>query len=300
MAAPPAKPSPSNQEVKQQAHDSDVAATTATTTTTTTTESKNPTTTIQLKAPPSYSVKAAAPATAAAAAMTVPSYESTESCESYKLAKQLLNNGNFEEALSVLEEEIESTKEILSTVLSDSTMMDDVELHESIAPLHYLYGTTLLYSIEEAKDGNDANAMTTINATVVPSGEAENQDDEEEEEKEEEEDSKPSPEEKAAAAAAEPQDSNNTSNPWAHLPSSKNTTPAVASAVAAVAAAGPEEDEEEGYEYYDEDAPQPSQGDDAAEDIQIAWENLEAARTIVERMVTLPGLSEHMESKLKL
>jgi hypothetical protein len=176
-------------------------------------------------------------------------------------------------------------------------MMDDVELHESIAPLHYLYGTTLLYSIEEAKDGNDANAMTTINATVVPSGEAENQDDEEEEE--EQEDSKPSPEEKAAAAGAGPQDSNNTNNPWAHLPSSKNITPAVASAAAA-AAAGPEEEEEEGYEYYDDDAPQPSQGDDAAEDIQIAWENLEAARTIVERMVTLPGLSEHMESKLKL
>jgi hypothetical protein len=317
MAAPPAKPSPSNQEVKTQQQtnngggsngkpNNDGAVVAATAAATATTKAR-PGVEIQLKAPPSYSSVAAAAAVAASADATnaavpadsAPTYEGTERSEHFWLARELLNNGNFEEALSVIEEELESTKSRLMATAGACAM--DVELHESIAPLHYLYGTTLLYSIEEAKDGNDANAMTTIDATVVPSHQGQNDeeeedddDGEEEEDEEQEDDSKPAAvnktqEEEPVATAGPVMDD---SNPWAHLPSSSSTIPMVAAAAAA-AAPSPEVQEEGEY------AGGPAAGDDA-EDIQIAWENLEAARTILERMLTLPGLSESFESKLKL
>jgi hypothetical protein len=110
------------------------------------------------------------------------------------LAKNFLNDGDFEQALTTIEEGIEGTKSILAG--NDNL---DTEFHESLAPFHYLYGTTLLYSIEESNDTN----MTTSGG-------------------------------------------------------------------------GGEEDPD------DENA----DAEEAADDMQIAWENLEAARTILENMMT--------------
>ena len=88
MAAPPAKPSPSNQAVQQ----SDNAAAGSN-------NGQQPE--VQLKAPPSY------------ATVTTPTYASVEASENFRLAKDLLNAGSFEEALSVLEQELETTKTML-------------------------------------------------------------------------------------------------------------------------------------------------------------------------------------------
>lgn len=239
MAAPPNKQSPSNQKM----HESGTQEN-------------------RLKDPPPTSIPPAAVACPSPAA-TPPSYTKSETCESYVLAKQLLNNDNFEEALTVIEEElIRTTTEIrLSLGLSptpdpaatNTDLETEIELHEALAPLHYLYGTTLLYSLEEAKgDGNDTGAMMTeagarASTTATPM---------------------------AAAAAA----SMDPTNPWAHL-SEPNT------------------------------GVNNESGDDAAataEDIQIAWENLEAARTIVEKMLLQAttaiscGMLEIQVAKLQL
>ncbi|GAX28477.1 hypothetical protein FisN_38Hh029 [Fistulifera solaris] len=78
-----------------------------------------------------------------------PTYASAESSTYYLSAKALLNLGSFEDALATIEEGIESFK---SDLLQLGMSEDDAALHESMAPLHYLYGTTLLYSIEESSD----------------------------------------------------------------------------------------------------------------------------------------------------
>lgn len=82
----------------------------------------------------------------------LPTYESSESSEQYQVAKALLNEGDFERAMELIEEGIEETK---ATLLSMGVTESD--LHESMAPFHYLYGTVLLYSIEES---NDTQMMT--------------------------------------------------------------------------------------------------------------------------------------------
>ena len=136
-------PSPSNQEVQQSA-------------------------TASLKDPPpaAGSLKDPPPAASAAAAPSLKdppptsdqpekkeacapilSYENSECSDHYLLAKQLLNEGDFEQALSAIEQAIEETKATLI-----SLGVENADLHESIAPFHYMYGTTLLYSIEESTD----------------------------------------------------------------------------------------------------------------------------------------------------
>ena len=249
MAAPSSKQSPSNQKM----HESDA--------------DEN-----RLKDPPPSSLPAppaaAAASTAAASASAPPSYKKSESCESYVLAKQLLNHDNFEEALAVIEDQLmTTTAEIRASLGLDASsnanttnvhaeLETEIELHEALAPLHYLYGTTLLYSLEEAKeDGNDTGAMMTAAGaqaatTATPA---------------------------AASAPADP------TNPWAHLsgPAESAAPPAAAEPQAAADAA-------------------------QAEDIQIAWENLEAARTIVEKMLllattgTTSTVSETEVAKLQL
>ena len=135
-------------------------------------------------------------------------------------------------------------------------------------------GTTLLYSLEEAKDdGNDNGAMMTeVGAAAATTVAA----------------SMESAAEGASAASPDP------TNPWAHL-----SEPASATGSAA-AAAVPETNNN-------------NANDNAnAEDIQIAWENLEAARTIVEKMLlqqattmtmttsSSSGMSETEVAKLQL
>ena len=75
-----------------------------------------------------------------------PSYTDSQASPFYQSASALLKAGDFEAALAVLEE-------ALATGTADTCD----PLHESRAPFHYLYGTTLLYSIEET----GAEALTT-------------------------------------------------------------------------------------------------------------------------------------------
>jgi tetratricopeptide (TPR) repeat protein len=193
MAATPSKPSPSNHtvEASNDAASSVAAATDAKTVT--------------------EPVKVASEVAASEESpCTEPTYEDSEKSGNYVLAKTYLNEGEFEQALATIEEGIEGTRALLAASGKADTE-ESISLHESLAPFHYLYGTTLLYSIEEST--GDALGMTTT-------GDAE----------------------------ADPNDEN------------------------------PDTEE-------------------AAEDMQISWENLEAARAIMENMMT----SESNDSdKLKL
>jgi tetratricopeptide (TPR) repeat protein len=191
MAATPSKPSPSNHTVEGS---NDAASNVAIVTDAKTVAEPVEAASDESKSPPFI------PTT------TEPSYEDSEQSGNYVLGKNFLNDGDFEQALTTIEEGIEGTKSILAA--SDKADTEDyISLHESLAPFHYLYGTTLLYSIEESND----QAMTT-------SGDGE----------------------------TDPNDEN------------------------------PDLEE-------------------AADDMQIAWENLEAARTILENMMT-----SNKSDKLKL
>lgn len=71
-------------------------------------------------------------------------YDSTESSDSFLLAKRLLADGDFDNAM-------ETIGNSLGTIISQ--LPEEVAaVHESLAPLYYLYGTTLLYSIEESTE----------------------------------------------------------------------------------------------------------------------------------------------------
>jgi hypothetical protein len=92
----------------------------------------------------------------------LPTYASSEQSDPYQTAKTLLKQGDFETALQCLEEGIAWTKRALLSAASTSTASGvnqeemDVDAHESMAPFHYLYGSTLLYSIEESQDPQQA------------------------------------------------------------------------------------------------------------------------------------------------
>lgn len=94
-----------------------------------------------LKEPPLDAKPAAAGTT-----VSTPTYESSEASEFYVTAKALLNQDDFEQALSTIEQGIVHTVEVLEA----ANCTDNLGVHPSMAPFHYLYGTTLLYSIEES------------------------------------------------------------------------------------------------------------------------------------------------------
>ena len=75
-----------------------------------------------------------------------PSYESSQQSQAYQTAKMLLNQGDFEAALTLIEGALEETMQKLTA------FTDNPSLHPALAPWHYLYGTTLLYSLEESTD----------------------------------------------------------------------------------------------------------------------------------------------------
>lgn len=77
-------------------------------------------------------------------------YEGTQQSDYYVTAMSFLKAGDFEEALSVIQEGLDA-------VLSRVPPTEDESLHESLAPLHYLYGTTLLYSVEESSTTSMTN-----------------------------------------------------------------------------------------------------------------------------------------------
>lgn len=136
MAAPPAKPSPSNQAIQQQQKPE---ATSAAVT-------ENPNVAVAgLKAPPPVAATASTSPPSPVVndlAVSLAAYESSERTEHYILAKVLLNDGEFEQALTAIEQGMETVNSLPETAM---------------APFHYLYGTTLLYSIEESTD----TSMTT-------------------------------------------------------------------------------------------------------------------------------------------
>jgi|UniRef100_A0A8J9SYD2 tetratricopeptide (TPR) repeat protein len=97
-----------------------------------------------------------------------PSYGDSEGSDHYTVAKSLLNDGDFENALATIEEGIEKTRNDLEAHDPEADP-DRLALHPAMAPFHYLYGTTLLYSIEESTD-TQAMAMPHASAEQEPQG----------------------------------------------------------------------------------------------------------------------------------
>lgn len=215
MAAPSNKPSPTNRPVEGVDKTSDAAAA------------------FVAAKPAPEAVVASAPEAAPAKPdpsddpIDTPTYQSVESGDVYLLAKRHLNKGEFEEAMSVIEEGIRDTQELLKKITNSPD--GDFTLHESMAPFHYLYGTTLLYSIEET-DQEMTTAGSAVSTAVVSGDQA---------------------------------------------------------ALPGVAAAAEQEQDEDG------------EGVQTAEDMQIAWENLETARQIMEKMFDSNENNEMVE-KLEL
>eukprot|EP00428_Durinskia_dybowskii_P000077 CAMPEP_0170295706 /NCGR_PEP_ID=MMETSP0116_2-20130129/47979_1 /TAXON_ID=400756 /ORGANISM="Durinskia baltica, Strain CSIRO CS-38" /LENGTH=486 /DNA_ID=CAMNT_0010547261 /DNA_START=70 /DNA_END=1530 /DNA_ORIENTATION=- len=172
---------------------------------------------------------------------TIPTYASSESSEKFLLAKSLLSSGDFEQSLEVIEGAIQETRQILGTL-----GMEDADLHESMAPFHYLYGTTLLYSIEESNDTQMTVAQTEDDVVV----DAEAPQDEEEADNNEE-----APNCTSSSNDINEDDNDNNNN----APHEPNV-----------------------------------------EDMEIAWENLDTARNIVEAMLAAKERTDTEMSKLQL
>ena len=110
-------------------------------------------------------------APAPAAPSTVPTYLSAKSSRAAALARRLLAAGQLEEALETVEMALEMSRRILDAGCNRSgdgkeeggeeECAPSNELHESLGPLYYLYGTTLLYAVEES------DAMMAAGAPAV-------------------------------------------------------------------------------------------------------------------------------------
>eukprot|EP00562_Extubocellulus_spinifer_P010949 CAMPEP_0178512600 /NCGR_PEP_ID=MMETSP0696-20121128/22984_1 /TAXON_ID=265572 /ORGANISM="Extubocellulus spinifer, Strain CCMP396" /LENGTH=676 /DNA_ID=CAMNT_0020142455 /DNA_START=63 /DNA_END=2093 /DNA_ORIENTATION=+ len=105
-----------------------------------------------------------------------PSYETTRSSPIYySQPKSLLNEGRFEEALQLIESTMIELRSRIARgggseekgqgeeagAAADDDDDADNECHEALAPLYYLYGTTLLYSVEESDDMMNNNQQAT-------------------------------------------------------------------------------------------------------------------------------------------
>ena len=258
MAASSNKPSPSGQPVATAAADashtnnnkpaeSEARTTTAAATETAATEATTTTTSsppvITLKDPPRPAAAAAAAAAATATAphpqqqqQVEPTYQSSQESTDYVAAKALLNQGAFEDALVQIEQGIAITRHALASCVHNNNSQteeeedddDKLAFHPALAPFHYLYGTTLLYAVEES---SDTMGLTNANATTTTATAA------------------------SASNQGEPQ--------------------------AGAAPAGGDDGEEE---------------EEDVEDIQIAWETLDLARTILERMMSSTTTTNNKES----
>ena len=173
------------------------------------------------------------------------------------MSKQLLSSGSLDDALSTLEMTLQLSREILVSSLNhnkndNSTKPDieeddvNIELHESLAPLYYLYGTTLLYSVEES----DVMMAATNDQTKVTNGGAPSDIDVSPEEEDDDNMKLPSQDDEFVDASEQP----------------------------SFGGFGEDYEEEHG-------AAEVQEISDPAEDLQIAWENLDLARTIVTRLV---------------
>ena len=79
-------------------------------------------------------------------------YQNTQTSNVVCIAKELLKDGQFDEALDTISQEMSRITSLLGNDEQGS-------MHECMAPLYYLYGTTLLYSIEESTDNVAAPTM---------------------------------------------------------------------------------------------------------------------------------------------
>ena len=73
-------------------------------------------------------------------------YFSVQSSSEFQNAKKMLADNDLDACLASIETLLRST----------SSLVSNDELHESLAPLYYLYGSTLLYVVE---DSNDSTSM---------------------------------------------------------------------------------------------------------------------------------------------
>ncbi|KAI2509617.1 hypothetical protein MHU86_4736 [Fragilaria crotonensis] len=90
-----------------------------------------------------------------------PTYESTEASDTYLLAKSLMQAGDFDSALETIGMAMgEVTSQLAAR---DGIDEEDAAIHPALAPLYYLYGTTLLYTIEESSDTLQAPDPLTNN-----------------------------------------------------------------------------------------------------------------------------------------
>ena len=151
-----------------------------------------------------------------------PSYLTTKSHVLYTAATMQLKDGDFEGCMASIE--------TLMGIIRDQLGGDEV--HEALAPLYYLYGSTLLYSVEESDD------------LVAP----------------------PAP---AAAASGEEnaEEDHGGSGGGNDIPVSSSVTEMGSS----------NENDATANNFMDAQLQQ-------MEDLQIAWENLDLSRTIMERM----------------
>jgi hypothetical protein len=76
-------------------------------------------------------------------------YLSTKHSPNYTLAKSKLSSGELDECLSLIEGQLADVKSSLVADDNADKVGDELELHEALCPLYYLYGTTLLYLVEE-------------------------------------------------------------------------------------------------------------------------------------------------------
>lgn len=110
-------------------------------------------------------------ATTVTTTLTIPTYESSKNSDAVKNAKALLNAGDFEGTLEIIEDALVKTNELLVKCSKG----EEADFHESIAPLSYLYGTTLLYSIEESQDTTIMEAQAVQAQAQKISGETSQQ-----------------------------------------------------------------------------------------------------------------------------
>jgi hypothetical protein len=175
-----------------------------------------------------------AAATGTSTMMMIPTYESVEASELYQTALSLMREGEFEDCIELVEQGIDDLKETLAAALraeEEGSGAGSVDVHPSMAPYYYLYGTALLYKVEEQD----------LNSGAVGGGAV------------------------ADAAASSP--------PSAFGGGNDN-----------------DDDDEEGQEYYngeDED-----DAADKVEDLQVAWEFLESARGLLEKLIATTAPAE--------
>ena len=187
----------------------------------------------------------------------LPTYESTIDSPLYQASLRLLRDGALAEALDAIESGIaEWTNNLLlqlhgeagdgddaTEASSDARIAKEVECHESFAPWQYLYGTTLLYQIEEGADGDaitgDGNPSAEAGVVVAAAA-------------------------AAAAASAASEGAGHEGNGF-----DRNEA----------ADGGGGDDDDDNNNNNDDDE------EEDVDDKQIVWENLESARTILERLL---------------